>query len=76
MNIDSILSDLRAQRDRLDHAIAALEGSSSKRGRPASTNSAFPTRRRHFSAATRKRMSDAMKKRWASGKMKGNRRTA
>jgi hypothetical protein len=77
MNIDSILSDLRAERDRLDHAIAALEGSTSKRGRPASTSSAFPTRRRrHMSAAARARISKAMKLRWASGKMKGNRKKA
>jgi hypothetical protein len=66
-----ILSDLRAQRDRINTAIAALESTvtSTRRGRPAG-------RRRHMSAAARARISKAMKLRWASGKMKGNRRTA
>ena len=56
MNLDKILSALRQERDRLDQAIAALEGSAGKR-----------TGRRHhgITAAGRKRLSQMMKKRWA-----------
>jgi hypothetical protein len=71
MNIESIVSELRTQRDRINTAIAALEsiGTGTRRGRPAG-------RRRHMSAAARARISKAMKLRWASGKMKGNRKKA
>jgi hypothetical protein len=61
-----ILSELKQQRDRLTQAIAALEGSTLR--------SAANGRRRHMSAAARARISRAMKARWASGKMKGNRK--
>jgi hypothetical protein len=72
MSIDQILTELRDERDRLNRAIAALEqGSRNGRGSVASTS----TRpRRSMSATARKRISEAMKKRWASGKMKGNRK--
>ena len=64
MNIDSILSALKAERYRLDQAIAALEGASGpRRGRP--PLSATGRRRRHMSAAARRRISQAMKARWA-----------
>jgi hypothetical protein len=75
MDTQSILNELRAERDRLNTAIAALEGSTRKRGRRPSNS--FPTRRRRrMSAAARARISKAMKARWASGKMKGNRKKA
>jgi hypothetical protein len=75
MDTQSILNELRAERDRLNTAIAALEGSTGKRGRRSSN--LFPTRRRRrMSAAARARISKAMKARWASGKMKGNRKKA
>jgi hypothetical protein len=65
MIIDQILSELRVERDRLDRAINALEGSSNA-----------PSTQRHgrraMSAAAKKRISKAMKARWASGKMRGN----
>jgi hypothetical protein len=77
MDIESILNDLRAERDRIDAAISALNGSTKKRGRPASAANAVPTRRRRrMSAAARARISKAMRARWASGKMKGNRKNA
>jgi hypothetical protein len=77
MDTQSILTELRAERDRLNNAIAALEGSTGKRGRRSSASNAFPTRRRRrMSAAARTRISKAMKARWASGKMKGNRKKA
>ena len=65
MDTQSILNDLRAERDRLNTAIAALEGSTGGRR---SSNS-FPTRRRRrMSAAARARISRAMKARWAAKK--------
>jgi hypothetical protein len=74
MDIERILSELKSGRDRLNQAIAALEGNAGRRGRP--TSNATSGRRRHLSAAARKRISEAMKARWASGKMKGNRKRA
>ena len=77
MDIQSILGDLKRERDRLSSAIAALEGSGRRRGRPAgsgagSSSSASSGRRprRHMSAAARKRISEMMKQRWAERKRK------
>jgi hypothetical protein len=68
MSVDQILSELRSERDRLDAAIAALQrtsrASTRRRGR------------RSMSADARARISKSMKARWASGKMKGNRKRA
>lgn len=60
MNLADILFQLRAERDRLTEAIAALEGGRAQR---------VPRRkRRRMSAAARKRISDAQKARWAKQK--------
>ena len=61
MDIAQIVADLTAERNRIDQAIAALEGSSPRRGRP--PKSAQHTRT--MSPAARKRISAAMKLRWA-----------
>jgi hypothetical protein len=58
---ESIVTELKAERDRLNAALAALEGGRRRRGRP-------PGRRRRLSAAARKRISQAMKKAWAGRK--------
>ena len=76
MDIQNILGDLKRERERLDRAIAALEGIGAtgprRRGRPAGSVSAKPGRpRRHMSAAARKRISEMMKQRWAERKRKG-----
>ena len=70
MDIQSILSDLRKEADRLARAISALEGlgSGKRRGRPAGSKSA--PKKRHMSAAARKRISEMMKLRWAERKKK------
>ena len=81
MDIQNILSDLKRERERLDRAIAALEGPGTeqrRRGRPAgsrnaasaSTASSSGRPRRHMSAAARKRISEMMKQRWAERKRK------
>jgi hypothetical protein len=77
MDIQNILSDLKRERDRLDRAISALEGTAPgqrRRGRPAGSRNvatAAAPRRRHMSAAARKRISEMMKQRWAERKRKG-----
>jgi 50S ribosomal subunit-associated GTPase HflX len=77
MDIQSILADLKRERDRLNSAIAALEGAGPRRrGRPAgsgagsSAASGARRPRRHMSAAARKRISEMMKQRWAERKRK------
>lgn len=79
MDIQSILSDLKRERERLDRAITALEGPGTeqrRRGRPAGSRNAASAPaasgrpRRHMSAAARKRISEMMKQRWAERKRK------
>ena len=72
MDIQTIVSDLKAKRNRIDQAISALEGLTStapRRGRPPKATSAAGKRRR-MSPAARKRISKAMKQRWAKWKGK------
>jgi len=72
MDTQQIISALRDERDRLEQAIAALEGGNGrKRGRPAgSTGNGRRKRRgrRRLSAAAKRRISEMMKKRWAERK--------
>ena len=76
MDTKNILSQLRAERDRISQAIAALEtlngmGGRFRRGRGSAGPAAAKVparRRRRMSAATRKRLSEMMKKRWAARK--------
>ena len=72
MDISQILAELRAERDRIDQAINALErptpSTARNRGRGgmrivARGQSGAP--RRRLSPAARKRISDMMKARWA-----------
>jgi hypothetical protein len=82
MSIESILAELTRERDRLDHAIVALSGKSRPvinrkgiSGRRAkivkAQNPMRATKRRGLTLAGRKKLSDAMKKRWAERKKKG-----
>src|SRR5271157_3351288 len=74
MNLEQIVAELKAERDQIDNAIAALNGISPRprRGRPpkAVRTSARPKRRRRLSAAARRKLSRLLKQRWAQGKMK------
>jgi hypothetical protein len=67
-----IIAELRAERDRIDEAIAAiggLSGTGVRRGRPAGSLSATKRGgRQRMSKAARKRISVAMKARWAAKK--------
>ncbi len=79
MQIDKILSELRAERASIDKAIKAIKSltSAGSRLHPTTTGTAARTRnRRRMSATGRKRLSELMKKRWASGKMGKPKRSA
>ena len=71
MDIQNVVAELTKERQRIDQAIFALQGlgSEPRRGRPPkylqSGNVAFMPKRRTMSAAARRRISEAMKKRWA-----------
>ena len=61
MDTATIIEELEAERDRLSAAISALQGRKRGPGRPPHSSGV----KRHLSPAARKRISDAMKKRWA-----------
>lgn len=71
MNTNQILSDLRSERDLLNQVITALEAlgstgvTAARRGRPPATATQPTPGHRTMSAAGRKRISEAAKKRWA-----------
>ena len=75
MDLVAIVSELKRERDRLNRAIAALEGTDG--ARTASEKLAAPTLvkakkgGRRLTAEGRKRLSEMMKKRWAERRRKG-----
>jgi len=68
MDTQQIVSELEAERDRLEQAISALRGSMSGRRGLAGIAGRGRRGRRHLSAAAKKRISEMMKKRWAERK--------
>lgn len=79
MNLQTIVAELKKERDRLDRAIAALdESAGNHRGntmrrqstgaRPATVNRG--SRKSRLSPAGRKRLSELMKRRWAERRKK------
>ncbi len=64
MDTQQIISELEAERDRLDQAISALRGSMRGRRGPIAGRRG----RRRLSAAAKRRISEMMKKRWAERK--------
>ncbi len=78
MDFSAILAELKSERDRLDQAIAALEGHSTHHAtsRRSATGAGSNRPHRHVSAAARKRLSALLKARWASGKMGRRKKTA
>ena|ERR1019366_8951464 len=72
MDIQNLVLALKNERNRLDQAISALEvltSTAPRRGRPPRATSTGGKRRR-LSPAARKRISEAMKQRWAEWKGK------
>jgi hypothetical protein len=77
MDLQQILSDLKNERERIDGAIRALEGSGkSGRGPGRPPGSTKGGKRRTMSAAARKRISEMMKLRWAERKKKAKAKAA
>ena len=77
MDTQRIVSELKAERNRLDKAIAALDGASTTRATvaksPISMNDAnAPKKRHHLTAAGRKRLSMLVKRRWAEKRKKAS----
>ena len=82
MNITNMLSELRSQKEQIEQAILVLQrlaaGGAKRRGRPpkwmasdadsAGVASAPVRKRKPFSAATRRKMAEAQRKRWAKVK--------
>jgi len=78
MDTAQIIGLLTAERDRLSRAIEALQGGGRRRGRPprsganavssvpAAVTMKSPARKRKLSAAGRKAIADAAKRRWAA----------
>jgi hypothetical protein len=74
MDLSQIVSELKKERDRIDKAIAALNGTGVHRVAKTTTVKSparTPRRRRHLTPEGRKRLSELMKKRWAIRKKKG-----
>ncbi len=74
MDRDRILSELKAERDRLNNAIEALEGITAPRnGRRTPKAARVPQKRgrRRMSAAGRAKLARLMKQRWAARKKAG-----
>ena len=81
MDIQSLLSDLKTERNRIDQAISALEGlaSPARRGRPPKAKHAVPApgkKRRRMNAAARARIGAAKKAWWAKQKGKARSKKA
>ena len=77
MDTNRILTELRAERARIDQAISAIEAiNSTGLHTTARAPRAAVTRRKRgrMSAAARRKMSLLMKQRWAEGKMKPGRK--
>jgi len=73
MDFNEILTELHAERARIDRAIAAIEGLNSagrrSAGRPP-RSTATRRKRGRMSVAARRKLSRLLKQRWAKGKMK------
>ena len=73
MNITVIVSELKAERNRIDGAISALEGLSSNGAAnqtPKRAQATVPQKSGGLTASGRKRLSELMKKRWAGRRKK------
>jgi hypothetical protein len=75
LDTQRIVSELKAERNRLDRAIAVLDGPGSTRAAASISDSSrnaaqAPKKHRRLTAAGRKRLSMLMKKRWAEKRKK------
>jgi hypothetical protein len=75
LDLDRIVSELKSERDRISRAISLLENESTKIVRKAAAPSKMDASKKRSGGLTpagRKRLSEAMKKRWADRKKKGS----
>jgi hypothetical protein len=77
LDTQEIVKELKAERNRIDQAIAALDGANTTAAtvvtdEPAGNGTPTPRKRRRMSAATRKRLSMVMKQRWAERRKKNS----
>jgi hypothetical protein len=74
MPVDQILNLLITERDKLNRAIEALQGSAKRRDRPPKATAATPEvsapKRKRQSAARRKAQAERMKAYWAAKRKK------
>ena len=74
MDTRKILADLKGELDRINQAIAAIQAldatASTTSTRRTGKRATAGRKRRHMSAASRKRISEMMKARWAERKKK------
>ena len=73
LDIHRILAELKAERDRIEQAIAAIGSIGSRRarrGRPPGRPAGGRKRKRRLTPEGRKRLSEMMKKRWAERRKK------
>ena len=68
VTLDTILTELKAERNRLNQAIAALEGTTAVGHGRKKAQSTEKRSRRRMSAATHKRLGEAKRKWWAERK--------
>jgi hypothetical protein len=78
LDIQAIVKELKRERDRLNTAIEALEGTdlppTPRKASPvANVPAPAPKKRRRLTPQGRKRLSDLMKKRWAERRKKASR---
>jgi hypothetical protein len=74
MDLSRIVSELKKERNRIDRAIEALNGTDIQRTAKTSTvkpAARTPKRRGHLTSEGRKRLSEMMKKRWAERRRRG-----
>jgi hypothetical protein len=76
LDTQRIVAELKAERNRLDRAITALDGANTGGTTPTTTepsrNDASSPRKHHMTVAGRKRLSVLMKKRWAEKRKKNS----
>ena len=71
MNISRILTELQAERERIEKAIAAIQAlekdsAATTSAKPTVQKAKAPARKRRLSAEGRKRIAEAARRRWAA----------
>jgi len=72
MDLEKILTDLKHERDRISQAIILLSGDSAAPARTARKRATPAKRRGGITPAGRRRLSLAMKRRWAARRRKSS----